>query len=225
MLKILPDWILVSLNPLINPLREEVKSNGSMKLYIKYMVSHCCKLMVKEEFQKLGLKAYNIELGEVEVDGDISPELFEKIKEALLKQGHELMEDKKSIQIEKVKNVIIEMIHYSDEPLEIKYSEFLSSKLESDYTYISNLFSEVTGVTIQQFIITHKIERVKELIIYNELSLKEIAYKLHYSSVGHLSNQFKKITGLSPIFYKSLKKKRRISLENVLIAKPVSESV
>ena len=196
-----------------------------MKLYIKYMVSHCCKLMVKEEFQKLGLKAYNIELGEVEVDGDISPELFEKIKEALLKQGHELMEDKKSIQIEKVKNVIIEMIHYSDEPLEIKYSEFLSSKLESDYTYISNLFSEVTGVTIQQFIITHKIERVKELIIYNELSLKEIAYKLHYSSVGHLSNQFKKITGLSPIFYKSLKKKRRISLENVLIAVPVSEMV
>ena len=194
-------------------------------MYIKYMVSHCCKLMVKEEFQKLGLKAYNIELGEVEVDGDISPELFEKIKEALLKQGHELMEDKKSIQIEKVKNVIIEMIHYSDEPLEIKYSEFLSSKLESDYTYISNLFSEVTGVTIQQFIITHKIERVKELIIYNELSLKEIAYKLHYSSVGHLSNQFKKITGLSPIFYKSLKKKRRISLENVLIAVPVSEMV
>ena len=196
-----------------------------MKLYIKYMVSHCCKLMVKEEFRKLGLKAYNIELGEVEVDGEISPELFEKIKDALLKQGHELMEDKKSIQIEKIKNVIIEMIHYSDEPLEIKYSEFLSSKLESDYTYISNLFSEVTGVTIQQFIITHKIERVKELIIYNELSLKEIAYKLHYSSVGHLSNQFKKITGLSPIFYKSLKKKRRISLESVLIAVPVSETV
>jgi hypothetical protein len=182
-----------------------------MKLYIKYMVSHCCKLMVKEEFRKLGLKAYNIELGEVEVDGEISPELFEKIKDALLKQGHELMEDKKSIQIEKIKNVIIEMIHFSDEPLEI--------------TYISNLFSEVTGVTIQQFIITHKIERVKELIIYNELSLKEIAYKLHYSSVGHLSNQFKKITGLSPIFYKSLKQKRRISLESVLIAVPVSETV
>jgi AraC-like DNA-binding protein len=196
-----------------------------MKLYIKYMVSHCCKLMVKEEFRKLGLKAYNIELGEVEVDGEISPELFEKIKDALLKQGHELMEDKKSIQIEKIKNVIIEMIHFSDEPLEIKYSEFLSNKLESDYTYISNLFSEVTGVTIQQFIITHKIERVKELIIYNELSLKEIAYKLHYSSVGHLSNQFKKITGLSPIFYKSLKQKRRISLESVLIAVPVSETV
>ena len=195
-----------------------------MKLYIKYMVSHCCKLMVKEELNKLGLKAYNIELGEVEVDGEITPEIFEKIKLALLKQGHELMEDKKSIQIEKIKNVIIEMIHYSDEPPEIKYSEYLSQKLENDYTYLSNLFSEVTGVTIQQFIITHKIERVKELIIYNELSLKEIAYKLHYSSVGHLSNQFKKITGLSPIFYKALKKKRRISIENVLIAKPVSEN-
>ena len=188
------------------------------------MVSHCCKLMVKEELNKLGLKAYNIELGEVEVDGEITPEIFEKIKLALLKQGHELMEDKKSIQIEKIKNVIIEMIHYSDEPPEIKYSEYLSQKLENDYTYLSNLFSEVTGVTIQQFIITHKIERVKELIIYNELSLKEIAYKLHYSSVGHLSNQFKKITGLSPIFYKALKKKRRISIENVLIAKPVSEN-
>ena len=185
------------------------------------MVSHCCKLMVKEELNKLGLKAYNIELGEVEVDGEITPEIFEKIKLALLKQGHELMEDKKSIQIEKIKNVIIEMIHYSDEPPEIKYSEYLSQKLENDYTYLSNLFSEVTGVTIQQFIITHKIERVKELIIYNELSLKEIAYKLHYSSVGHLSNQFKKITGLSPIFYKALKKKRRISIENVLIAKHV----
>ena len=189
------------------------------------MVSHCCKLMVQEELKKLGLKAYNIELGEVEVDEEISPAKFEQIRAALLKQGHELMEDKRAIQIEKIKNIIIEMIHFSDEPIEMKYSEYLSTKLENDYTYISNLFSEVTGVTIQQFIITHKIERAKELIIYNELSLKEIAYKLHYSSVGHLSNQFKKITGLTPIFFKSLKKKKRISLENVLIAVPVSENV
>ena len=196
-----------------------------MKLYIKYMVSHCCKLMVQEELKKLGLRAYNIELGEVEVDEEISPAKFEQIRTALLKQGHELMEDKRAIQIEKIKNIIIEMIHFSDEPIEMKYSEYLSTKLENDYTYISNLFSEVTGVTIQQFIITHKIERAKELIIYNELSLKEIAYKLHYSSVGHLSNQFKKITGLTPIFFKSLKKKKRISLENVLIAVPVSENV
>jgi AraC-like DNA-binding protein len=187
------------------------------------MVSHCCKLMVKEEFNKLGLKAINIGLGEVEVDEEISAKQFEQIKAALLKNGHELMEDKKSIQIEKIKNVIIEMIHYSNEPREIKYSEMLSQKLECDYSYISTLFSEVTGVTIQQFIITHKIERVKELIIYDELSLKEISYKLHYSSLPHLSAQFKKVTGLSPAFFKSLKKKKRISLENVLVLKPIVE--
>jgi AraC-like DNA-binding protein len=194
-----------------------------MKLYIKYMVSHCCKLMVKEEFKKLGLKAVNIGLGEVEVDAEISPKQLEQIKAALLKNGHELMEDKKSIQIEKIKNVIIEMIHFSNEPPELKYSEFLSQKLECDYSYIANLFSEVTGVTIQQFIITHKIERAKELIIYDELSLKEISYKLHYSSLPHLSAQFKKVTGLSPAFFKSLKKRKRISLENVLMIKPITE--
>lgn len=194
-----------------------------MKLYIKYMVSHCCKLMVKEELKNLGLKVTSIELGELEIEGDISKEQFEKIKTALIKNGHELMEDKKSIQIEKIKNAIIEMVHYSDEPLEIKYSEYISEKLEYDYTYLSNLFSEVTGSTLQQFIIVHKIERAKELIIYNELSLKEICFKLHYSSVPHFSNQFKKVTGLSPAFFKSLKKKKRTSLENVLVAVPISD--
>ena len=194
-----------------------------MKLYIKYMVSHCCKLMVKEEFKKLGLNAINIGLGEVEITEEVSPKQLEQIKAALLKNGHELMEDKKSIQIEKIKNIIIEMIHFSDEPPELKYSEFLSQKLNVDYAYIANLFSEVTGVTIQQFIITHKIERAKELIIYDELSLKEISYKLHYSSLPHLSSQFKKVTGLSPAFFKSLKKRKRISLENVLMIKPITE--
>jgi AraC-like DNA-binding protein len=176
--------------------------------------------MVKEELKLLGLRVLNIELGELEIEEQISEEQFELIRKALLKNGHELMEDKRSIQIEKIKNAIIEMIHYSDEPLEIKYSEYLSSKLEYDYTYLSNLFSEVTGSTIQQFIIVHKIERAKELIIYNELSIKEIAFKLHYSSVAHFSNQFKKITGLSPVFFKTLKKKKRITLENLLIEKP-----
>jgi AraC-like DNA-binding protein len=117
------------------------------------------------------------------------------------------------------------MIHFSDEPLEVKYSEYISSKLDYDYAYLSNLFSEVTGSTLQQFIIVHKIERAKELIIYNELSIKEISYKLHYSSVPHFSNQFKKVTGLSPIFFKSLKKRKRTSLENVLVAKPITEIV
>lgn len=161
--------------------------------------------MVKQEFEKLGIKISSIELGELEVQQKITLRQFDKIKAALLKNGHELMEDKKSIQIEKVKNAIIDMIHYSEEPPEEKYSEYLSKRLECDYNYLSNLFSEVTGSTLQQFIIINKIERAKELIIYNELSLKEICFKLHYSSVPHFSNQFKKITGLSPMFFKSLK--------------------
>jgi AraC-like DNA-binding protein len=180
------------------------------------MVSHCCKLMVKEEFNKLGIKISSIELGELEVQQKISIRQFDKIRAALLKNGHELLEDKKAIQIEKVKNAIIDMIHYSEQPPEEKYSEYLSKKLACDYTSLSSLFSEVTGSTLQQFIIINKIERAKELIIYNELSLKEICFKLHYSSLPHFSNQFKKITGLSPIYFKSLKKKKRIALEQLI---------
>lgn len=187
-----------------------------MKLYIKYMVSHCCKLMVKEEFNKLKIKISSIELGELEVQQKISIRQFDKIRAALLKNGHELLEDKKAIQIEKVKNAIIEMIHYSEQPPEEKYSEYLSKKLECDYTSLSSLFSEVTGSTLQQFIIINKIERAKELIIYNELSLKEICFRLHYSSVPHFSNQFKKITGLSPVYFKSLKVRRRVALEHLI---------
>jgi len=172
--------------------------------------------MVKEEFKKLGIKISTIELGELETKQKISMRQFEKIRAVLLKNGHELMEDKKSIQIEKVKTEIINMIHYSNELPEVKFSDYLSTKLDCDYTYLSNLFSEVTGSTLQQFIIVHKIERAKELIIYNEMSLKEIAFKLHYSSLPHFSNQFKKITGLSPVFFKSLKKKKRIALENLI---------
>jgi AraC-like DNA-binding protein len=180
------------------------------------MVSHCCKLMVKEEFNKLGIKISSIELGELEVQQKISIRQFDKIRAALLKNGHELMEDKKAIHIEKVKNAIIEMIHYAEEPPEEKYSDYLSKKLECDYTYLSNLFSEVTGSTLQQFIIINKVERAKELIIYGELSLKEIAFKLDYSSVPHFSNQFKKVTGLSPVFFKALKKRKRIALESLI---------
>lgn len=186
-----------------------------MKLYIKYMVSHRCKMVVKEELNRLGLQFVNIDLGVVESLDEISEKLLIELKGNLLKSGLELLDDKKAILIEKVKNVIIEMVHYSDEIPTTKYSDYISEKLGYDYTYLSNIFSEVKGITIQQYIITHKIERVKELLLYDELNLTEISYKLHYSSVAHLSNQFKKITGLTPSFFKALKHKRKELLENV----------
>ncbi|MBP7924524.1 MAG: helix-turn-helix transcriptional regulator, partial [Saprospiraceae bacterium] len=139
----------------------------------------------------------------------------ELLKTNLLRSGLELLDDKKSILIEKIKNVIIEMIHYSDEIPQVNYSNYISEKLGYDYTYLANTFSEVKGITIQQFIIIHKIERVKELLLYEELTLTEIAYQLHYSSVAHLSNQFKKITGLTPTYFKNLGKKRKNNLENI----------
>jgi len=186
-----------------------------MKLYIKYMVSIRCKMLVKEELKKLGIRYASVDLGEAEIMEDISEEQRANIKSALLKLGLELMTDKRAILIEKIKNSIVEMIHYSDELPKINFSDFISEKLDYDYTYLANLFSETEGTTIEQFILRHKIERVKEFIIYDELSLTEIAVKLHYSSVSHLSNQFKKMTGLTPSFFKSLKHKRRDALENV----------
>jgi AraC-like DNA-binding protein len=186
-----------------------------MKLYIKYMVSLRCKMMVKEELKKLGLKYIVVDLGMVEIMEDITPKQQDQLKKNLLKSGLELLDDKRSILIEKIKNVIIEMIHHSDELPKENDSDYISKKLDYDYTYLANTFSEVKGITIQQFIIINKIERVKELLLYDELNLTEISYKLHYSSVAHLSNQFKKVTGLSPSFYKKLKKKRKNNLENV----------
>ncbi|MDF7821506.1 AraC family transcriptional regulator [Runella sp. MFBS21] len=186
-----------------------------MKLYIKYMVSLRCKMVVKQEFQKLGINDLTIELGMVETVADVTESQQEQLKINLLKSGLELLDDKKKILIEKIKNVIIEMIHYSEDLPKTNYSDYISEKLDYDYTYLSNIFSEVKGITIQQFIIIHKIERVKELLLYDEFNLTEIAYKMHYSSVAHLSNQFKKITGLSPSFYKQLKQKRKDNLENM----------
>ncbi len=179
------------------------------------MVSLRCKMKVEEELKKLNLHYSTIDLGMVELLENITTEQHDKLKTTLLKSGLELLEDKKSILIEKIKNVIIDMIHYSDEFPEINYSDYISEKLGYDYTYLANIFSEVKGITIQQFIITHKIEKVKELLLYDELNLTEISYKLHYSSVAHLSNQFKKVTGLTPSFYKNLKKKRMKNLENM----------
>ena len=186
-----------------------------MVLYIKYMVSLRCKMMVKEELKKLGLHYVIVDLGVAKILEEISSEQFQELKKNLLKSGLELLDDKKSILIEKIKNVIIEMVHYSDELPKVNYSDYISEKLNYDYTYLSNMFSEVKGINIQQFIINQKIERVKELILYDELNLTEISYKLNYSSVSHLSNQFKKITGLSPSFFKQLKQKRNQNLENI----------
>lgn len=186
-----------------------------MKLLIKNMVSLRCKMIVKSELENMRLHFTIVELGEVEITEDLSVQEQNQLKTALLKFGLELMEDKKSMLIEKIKNIIVEMIHYTDEPPEINFSDYLSKKLDYDYNYISNLFSEVKGTTIEHYIIAHKIERAKELLIYNELTLTEIAYKLHYSSVAHLSNQFKKVTGLTPSFFKKMKHKRLVALENI----------
>jgi AraC-like DNA-binding protein len=172
-------------------------------------------MMVKEELQKLGLHHVIVDLGTVEILENITGEQRSQLKKNLMKSGLELLDDKKSILIEKIKNTIIEMVHYSDELPKVNYSDYISEKLGYDYTYLSNIFSEVKGITIQQFIIIHKIERVKELLIYDELNLTEISYKLDYSSVAHLSNQFKKITGLTTRFYKQLKDKRKQNLEDL----------
>ena len=190
-------------------------TTGNLKLYIKYMVSMRCKMVVKEEIKKLGLHFILVDMGVVDIMEDITAVQREQIRVGLHKSGLELMDDRKAVLIEKIKNVIIEMVHYSDEIPKINFSEYLFEKLHYDYTYLANLFSEVQGITIEKFIITHKIERVKELIIYDELNLSEIAWKMHYSSVAHLSNQFKKITGLTPSHFKKLKDKRRQPIEEI----------
>lgn len=179
------------------------------------MVSIRCKLLVKSELVKLGFRNCIVDLGVVETSEPVSEEQKAQLKSALLLSGLELMDDKKAMLIERIKKVIIDLVHYSDESPKLKNSEYLSAHLEHDYTYLANLFSEATGITIEQFIIMHKIERVKELLIYDELNLTEISYKLNYSSVAHLSTQFKKVTGLTPTFFKQLKDKRRKMLENV----------
>ncbi|MHC1776516.1 MAG: helix-turn-helix domain-containing protein [Lentimicrobium sp.] len=186
-----------------------------MKLSIKYMVSARCKMLVKEELKKLGLHYVFVDLGAVEVMEDLTAAQRVQFSEALLRSGLELMDDRKAMLIEKIKNVIVEMVHYTDESPKVNFSDYLSKKLGYDYTYLANLFSEVQGTTIEKFSITHKIERVKELIMYDELSITEIAWKMNYSSVAHLSNQFKKETGLSPSHFKMLKTQRRIPIEEI----------
>jgi AraC-like DNA-binding protein len=179
------------------------------------MVSERCKIVVKEELKKLGLHFIVVDLGEVEIMEELSVARREELKGILLTSGLELMDDKRAVLIEKIKNVIIEMVHHTDEMIKVNFSDYLSEKLTHDYTYMANLFSEVQGTTIEQFIISHKIERIKELIIYGDLNITEIAWKMNYSSVAHLSNQFKKMTGLTPSHFKKLKMQRRTPLEEV----------
>ena len=179
------------------------------------MVSNRCKLAVKEELKKLGLHFIVVDLGEVEIMETITPEQRLQLKASLDASGLELMDDKRAVLIEKIKNIVIEMVHHSDEMIKTNFSDYLSEKLNHDYTYLANLFSEIQGTTIEHFIISHKIERIKELIIYDELNITEIAWKMNYSSVAHLSNQFKKVTGLSPSHFKQLKDKRRNQIEDI----------
>jgi len=172
-------------------------------------------MVVKSELEKLGLHYIIVNLGEAEIMEEISPDQISKLSVGLRKNGLELMDDKKSILVEKIKTTIIELVHYTDDQIKNNLSDYLSEKLNHDYTYLANLFSEVKGTTIENFYLTHKIEKVKELLVYDELNLTEIAFKMHYSSVAHLSNQFKKMTGLTPSHFKNLKHKRRLTLGNV----------
>lgn len=189
-------------------------SMAIMKLHIKYMVSARCITVVKSELDKLGIEYGSVDLGEVVVKESLAPGQYSQLQSALLHDGLELMEDRKAILIEKIKHVIIEMIQDADELPKLKNSSYIAAKLNHDYTYLANLFSEVTGTTIEHYIIAQKIEKAKELLLYNELNLTEISYKLNYSSVAHLSNQFKKVTGLTPTFFKKLRRKR-ISLDKL----------
>lgn len=179
------------------------------------MVSLRCKMAVKEELRKLGLHFVLVDLGEVEVMEELTDQEREQLKSNLELIGLELMDDKRAILIEKIKLAIIELIHHTDEMIKVNFSDFLSEKLQLDYTYLSNLFTEVQGTTIAQFMILHKIERIKELMIYDELNITEIAIKMNYSSVAHLSNQFKKMTGLTPSQYKNSKNKLRSPIEDI----------
>jgi AraC-like DNA-binding protein len=179
------------------------------------MVSTRCKMAVKEALRSMGLHFIVVDLGEVDIMENISLEQRLQLQSVLLDYGLELMDDKKSVLIEKIKNVVIDMVHHREVDIKINFSHYLSEKISHDYTYMANLFSEVQGITIEQFIIAHKIERIKELIIYDELNITEIAWKMNYSSVAHLSNQFKKVTGLSPSHFKQLKDKRRTPIESI----------
>lgn len=179
------------------------------------MVSIRCQMVVKAELEKLGLRYTYVKIGEVETIENIQEDQMKQLVAALEEVGLFLLENKQNILVEKIKSLIIELVHYTEEQIKVNLSDFLSEKLNYDYTYLANLFSETNGITIEKFYLLHKIERIKELIVYDEFNLTNIAYKMRYSSVAHLSNQFKKFTGLTPTQYKMLDDKSRDSLENI----------
>jgi AraC-like DNA-binding protein len=185
------------------------------KLHIKNMVCDRCKMVVKAELEKLGYHPVSVELGEVILDKELSPEEKNKLNKNLLTVGFELIDDKKSRLIEKTKNLIIELVHQRNSTLKINLSDYLSTQLNQDYNYMTNLFSEVEGSTIEKYFIAQKIEKVKELLVYDELTLSEIAWQLNYSSVAHLSSQFKKVTGLTPSYFKNIRGQKRKPLDKV----------
>lgn len=186
------------------------------KLYIKNMVCDRCKLVVKQELDKAGLKYSNVELGEIDLAESPSPDRLQNFSKSISGLGFEIIEDKTARIVSSVKNAVLEFVRNpSSHSRKLKFSSYLGEKLNKDYNYISNLFSELEGTTIEQYLIHQKIERVKELLVYDELNLSEVAHQLGYSSVQHLSNQFKKVTGLTPTHFKQLGEKKRTSLDKV----------
>ena len=186
-----------------------------MHLYIKNMVCNRCILVVKQELERLSIEHRNVTLGEVETVSQIPQEKIKQLSINLAAQGFELLDNARQQLTEKIKNIIIQQVHYNEEQNLHNYSEILPKSLHKDYSYLSSLFSNVEGITIEKYIIHQKIERVKELIIYDELTLSEIAFKQGYSSVAHLSNQFKKVTGLTPSYFKQVGQQKRKPLDNI----------
>lgn len=186
-----------------------------MKLYIKNMVCNRCIMMVKHVLETLRIDYHNIQLGEVELAGELLLAQHEALNADLQKIGFELIDDRKRRMIEKIKNIIVKIVHQDQEVPKQNLSDYLAEQLHYDYNYLSSIFSEIENVTIERYLINQKIERVKELLVYDELSLSEIAYQVGYSSVAHLSNQFKKITGLTPGHYKKVKENKRRPLDEV----------
>src|SRR5574344_994093 len=185
------------------------------KIYIKNMVCNRCISAVKSELEKLQIEYVSLILGEVELTSTLSNEKKEKLRDALSAAGFALIDDKRSRLIEQVKSIIIELVHYKSDKLKVNLSDYLANKLHLDYHYISDLFSEVTGYTIEKYFIAQKVERIKELLVYDELTLSEIAEQMNYSSVAHLSAQFKKVTGLTPTYYKKVGADKRKPLDEV----------
>ncbi len=189
-----------------------------MKLHIKYMVSSRCKMLVKAELDKLDISYTDIELGEVKLSKPVTTDQYAELQTSLMKSGLELIEDKKAILAEKIRVAVVELIHYSDDVSKVNFADYISQKLDQQYSYLTTVFSEVTNTTIEQYVIIHKIERVKELLLYNDLTLTEISHKLNYSSLAHLSAQFKKVTGMTPTHFKKLKEHtRRLTLDSLLM--------